>query len=225
MTKRAVGAPAAKKAPAASKTTTKSKRAGKAGASPVARAKKPAKPAAAPTETPKPEEAQTPIPELTPWEAFKSRPDASLDVLCDHIVSGGHLNGFCQVRVFSYTSMLRWINDDVVRAEMYARAREDRSDILADEIVSISDESQNDTYIDAEGKERTNHEVVARSKLRVDARKWAASKLKPRVYGEKVQLDTTTNARGVTDEQLVTMLGKFGINAVIGAKAEDEDAA
>ena len=48
MTKRAVGASAAKKAPAASKTTTKSKKAGKAGVGPAARPK-PAKKAAPPT--------------------------------------------------------------------------------------------------------------------------------------------------------------------------------
>ena len=49
MTKRAVGAPAAKKAPAAPKTTTKSKKAGKAGARPAARTPRTTKQAATST--------------------------------------------------------------------------------------------------------------------------------------------------------------------------------
>ena len=36
---------------------------------------------------------------------------------------------------------------------------------------------------------RVNGEAVQRSKLRVDTRKWVASKLKPKKYGDKLTLD------------------------------------
>ena len=40
-----------------------------------------------------------------------------------------------------------------------------------------------------DGKEIINQDVIARSRLRVDARKWIASKLLPKKYGDK-QLGT-----------------------------------
>jgi hypothetical protein len=92
---------------------------------------------------------------------------------------------------------------------MYARAREDRSDKLADEIVAISDESHNDTYVDDDGNVRTNHEVVARAKLRVDARKWVASKLKPRVYGDKLDLTQTVTVRDLPDDELMARAARL----------------
>ena len=41
------------------------------------------------------------------------------------------------------------------------------------------------TYIDEDGNVRVNPDVIARSRLRVDTRKWYASKLAPKIYGDK----------------------------------------
>ena len=40
---------------------------------------------------------------------------------------------------------------------------------------------------DKDGKKTLDHEHVQRSRLRVDTRKWAAGKLAPKRYGDKVQ--------------------------------------
>ena len=40
---------------------------------------------------------------------------------------------------------------------------------------------------DEDGKETVDHERIARSRLRVDSRKWVASKLLPKVYGDRLQ--------------------------------------
>jgi hypothetical protein len=65
---------------------------------------------------------------------------------------------------------------------------------LTEEILDIADDGSNDWMekLDKDGKSvgwAVNGEAVQRSKLRVDARKWIASKLKPKKYGDK--LDTT----------------------------------
>lgn len=131
--------------------------------------------------------AAAPTQPLTPWQQWSANAECAIAELCDHIVVGGHLAEFCSGRGIPYTNMLRWIMADHARSELYARAREDRSDRLADEIVAISDDSKSDTYIDpVTGQERVDQEVVARARLRVDARKWVAAKLKPRLYGDKV---------------------------------------
>ena len=49
--------------------------------------------------------------------------------------------------------------------------------------LEIADDSSQDTYIDRNGQQVTNHEVVTLAKLRIDARKWYASKLMPKKYG------------------------------------------
>ena len=67
-----------------------------------------------------------------------------------------------------------WLRTHDEFLQMYRLAREDQADVLADEIIEIADE-----------KAETS-EAVQRNRLRVDARKWAASKLKPRRYGDRV---------------------------------------
>ena len=47
-------------------------------------------------------------------------------------------------------------------------------------MLAIADDGLNDNYTDDDGNERTLADVIQRSKLRVDTRKWIASKLKPK---------------------------------------------
>lgn len=74
----------------------------------------------------------------------------------------------------------------------YVRAREAQADFLAEEIIEIADDGSNDFMTVGKGDktyEVENKEVTNRSRLRVDARKWIASKLKPKKYGEKVDVE------------------------------------
>jgi hypothetical protein len=74
----------------------------------------------------------------------------------------------------------------------YMRAREAQADFLAEEILEIADDGSNDLMTITKGDityEQENKEVTNRSRLRVDARKWIASKFKPKRYGDKVDLN------------------------------------
>jgi len=77
----------------------------------------------------------------------------------------------------------------------YTRARESQADVLADEILEIADETSKDT-ISTEKGEYPDKEWINRSRLRVDARKWIASKLKPKKYGDKI--DVTTDGEKIS---------------------------
>lgn len=90
-----------------------------------------------------------------------------------------------------YATITAWLLADAEISAMYTRAKEDQADWMADEMLEIADDSVNDTYIDDDGNVRLNQEVVARSKLRLETRKWLAAKLKPRKYGDKVQQEVT----------------------------------
>lgn len=114
------------------------------------------------------------------------------DEICDRISSGESLRRICSDEGMpSKTSVFRWLYNNKEFCFQYARAREVQADSLADEILDICDDGSNDTYTDEEGNVRVNTDVIARSRLRVDTRKWIASKLKPRVYGEKIQQELT----------------------------------
>jgi hypothetical protein len=84
------------------------------------------------------------------------------------------------------SSMVTWLAAN--HSDAYACAREARADKLFEDILKISDDGANDTYIDDEGNQRTDHDVIARSRLRVDTRKWMAAKMLPKKYGDKLEL-------------------------------------
>lgn len=73
-----------------------------------------------------------------------------------------------------------------VFVDQYARAREVQADSLADDIITIADESQYDQTTDDDGKTIVNFEHIQRDRLRVEARKWLAGKLRPKKYGDKL---------------------------------------
>lgn len=78
--------------------------------------------------------------------------------------------------------------EDDQKSQMYARACETRADIIADEIMDISDNVGNDMVTLKDGREVIDNAVVQRDRLRVDSRKWLLSKLHPKKYGEKIDV-------------------------------------
>jgi len=87
-------------------------------------------------------------------------------------------------------TVLGWLanpNDYPMLSQRYARAREARAEAMADEIEEISDDGRND-WVEREGLTVTNHENIQRSRLRVDTRKWLMSKMLPKKYGDKLDV-------------------------------------
>lgn len=78
----------------------------------------------------------------------------------------------------------------------YTRAREAQADVLADEIIEIAEHSEEDHTA------FTGINVIQRDKLRIEARKWIASKLKPKKYGDKIDM---SHAGEVTLKQITGM--------------------
>ncbi len=65
----------------------------------------------------------------------------------------------------------------------YQQAVEDRADRLAEDLIELADTPMPDG-LDGPGRSAW----VQQMRLRVDVRKWAASKLKPKTYGERLDL-------------------------------------
>lgn len=102
----------------------------------------------------------------------------------------------------SSKTFYEWIDSDEEKVKQYARACEDRAEFLLDEMIDIVDETTKDVKVDKEsGKEIVNGEVIQRSRLRYDARKWLISKLNPKKYGDKVEVEQSGNLNITWNEE------------------------
>jgi len=91
----------------------------------------------------------------------------------------------------SFQSMLA--SDDRLRTG-YEKAVQDRADRMADEILELSDEQM------PEGLEGAMASAwVQQKRMQVDARKWIASKLKPRTYGDRIDMTVRDERISVLD--------------------------
>jgi hypothetical protein len=100
-------------------------------------------------------------------------------------------------------AVLFWARKDKEFAAQYAQARELGLEVMAEDIIDISDQANQDRDLDG----RIDNECVQRAKLRVDARKWVLSKLVPR-YGDKLRLggDPDSPPIQVSDEERVSQI-------------------
>lgn len=97
------------------------------------------------------------------------------DRICERIADGDSIRAIClETDMPSKASVMRWLAADSALSDQYARAREMQADHEFDEIKAIAD--------------LASAEDVQVARLRVDARKWRAGKLRPKVYGDKVEL-------------------------------------
>lgn len=71
--------------------------------------------------------------------------------------------------------------------DKYTLAKEMQAHFLFDEIIEIAD------HTDEDHTPFTGTNVVNRDKIRMEARKWAASKLLPKKYGDKLEVENNIN--------------------------------
>jgi hypothetical protein len=115
------------------------------------------------------------------------------DRICAQLAEGISLRTVCLAEGMpDKSTVFKWLREIKEFSDQYARAKEESSDALVEEMLDISDDGTNDwmEQLDAEGKAkgwRENGEAINRSRLRVDTRKWIASKLKAKKYGDKIE--------------------------------------
>jgi hypothetical protein len=125
------------------------------------------------------------------------------DEICERLAEGESLRSICRSDGMPVqATVFRWLSIDEAFLKQYARAREAQADRLADEILDIADDSSHDTESTEHG-DRPNNEWIARSRLRVDARKWLASKMAPKKYGDKVTQEITGGGGGALVVKIV----------------------
>ena len=128
------------------------------------------------------------------------------DTICERIGKGEALRNILQESDMPVSqTFYKWLDSDKNKSTQYARATELRSENIFEDIIDIADDNRKDLLTDKDGNERTNNDVIQRSRLMVDARKWYLSKLNPKKYGDKIE---TTLEGGEKPIQNIIRLGK-----------------
>lgn len=128
------------------------------------------------------------------------------DSICEGISMGSSIRTVCAPESMpAISTFYKWLREHEEFSKQYARACEERTEAMAEDILDIADDGTND-YITRENKDGVEYEVVnsdaiQRSRLRVDTRKWLMSKMKPKKYGDKV--DVTSGGEKITSAPLI----------------------
>lgn len=123
------------------------------------------------------------------------------DRICEELAIGKSLRTVCEGEDMpSLKTIFNWFRTYPEFLQQYARAKEESADAMAEEVLDIADDGEND-WIErerADGSTFTalNSEAIQRSRLRVDTRKWLMSKMKPKKYGDK--MDVTSDGKAIT---------------------------
>ena len=124
-------------------------------------------------------------------------------------------------RMPAMSTFFKWLRLYPEFAEQYARAKQESADAMAEEILDIADDGRND-WMEKHDKDGNligymlNGEHVQRSRLRVDTRKFLMAKMKPKVYGDRVDITSK-------DEKIGVSLSAEQAEQLIRARADSRD--
>lgn len=118
--------------------------------------------------------------------------------ICERIAEGMSLRSVCKADDMpAMSTVFKWLRLHKEFTEQYAHATEERTEAMVEDILDIADDGTNDLMTIVKGNaeyEVENKEVTNRSRLRVDTRKWIMAKMKPKKYGEKLDLTSDGKA-------------------------------
>lgn len=114
------------------------------------------------------------------------------DKICAELGQGRSLRTVCKPDDMPHISTIfNWFRTQPQFLEQYTRAKEESADAMAEDVLDIADDGTNDYMTITKGGheyEVVNNEALQRSRLRVDTRKWLMAKMKPKKYGDKLDM-------------------------------------
>lgn len=123
------------------------------------------------------------------------------DEICARLAEGKSLRSILKADDMpAMSTVFRWLREDDEEKstfrEQYARAKQEAADALADEIQEVSD-----------GVLEKKYDPNA-ARVAIDGKKWVASKLKPKVYGDRLDVTSGNEKinRGISDAELDAIL-------------------
>lgn len=117
----------------------------------------------------------------------------TFDSICESIANSSQgLSTICTNLHVSRPDFYDLIEADEKNRNKYVRAKQDQADFMADEMTRIAD----------------NAEDANKGRLQVDTRKWVASKLKPKSYGDHQQIEIVSSVNKFI-ESTIKIVGEY----------------
>jgi hypothetical protein len=114
--------------------------------------------------------------------------------ICNNVIENRvSFNQAVEESEISLVSFYQWLSNNKELQNLYNYAREIRSDVLFEEIIEISDNTEEGEEIEEDGQGNIikikRGDMLRQRQLKIDARKWVVAKMQPKKYGEKLELD------------------------------------
>lgn len=114
-----------------------------------------------------------------------------IDLIIDLIEEGGSIRSILKrPDTVGTKTFYKWLEASEELQERYKNATKKRADNIFEEMLEIADKQSADMELNDRGEHVINHNVINRSRLQIDTRKWMLGKLNPTKYGDK--LDVTS---------------------------------
>ena len=117
--------------------------------------------------------------------------EETASIICGRMADGESVRSICRDESMpALSTVFLWVTKHPKFSEQYKLAMASRADAMFEEMLDIADDGQND-WMEIQDKDgdnigwKMNGEHVQRSRLRIDTRKWALSKMLPKKYGDK----------------------------------------
>ncbi len=110
-----------------------------------------------------------------------------VSAICAELAQGKSLRTVCKADDMpAMSTVFTWLRDHKEFAEQYAQAKEEATEAKLEELDDIGDEAiQASRMVDP----KASGAIVQAYRLKADNIKWYMSKIKPKKYGDKLDLD------------------------------------
>lgn len=139
---------------------------------------------------------------------------ALAEEICRRLAGGESLRSICRDKHMPSDFAVRdWVINDLNGfGSQYTRARDIGLDVMAEQVLEISDEEPG--ILNSGGKDSGD---VAHKRLRFDARRWYLSKLAPKRYGDRqaVELSGAIEIREMSEEDMKAELAALFAQGIV----------
>jgi len=152
------------------------------------------------------------------------------DIICERIASGESLRAICSEPDFpTMPTVFKWLDTTPGFVEQYVRAREVQAETLAYQALEIADTQQRGVRrtVKPNGDvEEVEEDMLGHRRLQIDQRRWMAGKLKPKVYGDKLDLNHSgsidVRIRDMTDDELLAAVQELVNSGTLTIPGDDD---
>lgn len=120
------------------------------------------------------------------------------DSICAELALGKSIRTVCaEDDMPSVATIFNWFRSQPEFLEQYTRAKEESADAMAEEVLYIADTQKVGVTktIKPSGEEIKEEDMLGHRRLQIETRKWLMAKMKPKKYGDK--LDMTSDGKAL----------------------------